>query len=226
MTGIPNARPRDGALPFRYVGGDPSLDLVNTVDWTDTGLQHERLSDYERLTLWAEGAGVLPHAAGRRLRHLASRDARGAAAALRRAWRLRGVLRRLFAGVAAGPRGEDGAAADEFASLLRGIMKGVRLERAGGAGGAGGAGSAKRRAWAFPDSASALEGFLSQIVWSAARLLTSPEADSLRVCAGSDCGWVFVDRSRNGLRRWCEMRTCGTLEKTQRRLARSRRRAT
>jgi predicted RNA-binding Zn ribbon-like protein len=26
-----------------------------------------------------------------------------------------------------------------------------------------------------------------------------------------------VDRSRNGFRRWCQMRTCGTREKTRRR---------
>ncbi|HEV2853834.1 MAG TPA: CGNR zinc finger domain-containing protein [Thermoanaerobaculia bacterium] len=32
-----------------------------------------------------------------------------------------------------------------------------------------------------------------------------------------DCGWMYVDCSRNGLRRWCEMETCGTLEKSRRR---------
>jgi hypothetical protein len=45
--------------PFRYVAGDPSLDLVNTVDWTDRGPEHDRLTDYQRLVSWAEGAGVL-----------------------------------------------------------------------------------------------------------------------------------------------------------------------
>ena len=34
---------------------------------------------------------------------------------------------------------------------------------------------------------------------------------------GADCGWMFVDRSRNRLRRWCQMETCGTMEKTRRR---------
>ncbi len=34
---------------------------------------------------------------------------------------------------------------------------------------------------------------------------------------GDDCGWMYVDRSRNGLRRWCQMRTCGTREKSRRR---------
>jgi predicted RNA-binding Zn ribbon-like protein len=39
----------------------------------------------------------------------------------------------------------------------------------------------------------------------------------VRVCDGDDCGWMYVDRSRNGFRRWCQMRTCGTREKTRRR---------
>src|ERR671935_145165 len=43
----------DGQAPLRYVGGDPSLDLVNTVDWTERGLENDRLVDYERLTRWA-----------------------------------------------------------------------------------------------------------------------------------------------------------------------------
>jgi predicted RNA-binding Zn ribbon-like protein len=58
------------------------------------------------------------------------------------------------------------------------------------------------------------------VVWAAARLLDSAEAAQLRVCGGVDCGWVYVDRSRNGMRRWCEMATCGTQAKSRRRTAR------
>ena len=35
---------------FLYVGGDPALDLVNTVDWTPRGPEEERLGTYEQLT--------------------------------------------------------------------------------------------------------------------------------------------------------------------------------
>ena len=45
----------------------------------------------------------------------------------------------------------------------------------------------------------------------------------MRVCAAQDCGWVYVDRSRNGLRRWCQMETCGTIMKTRRRAERNAR---
>jgi predicted RNA-binding Zn ribbon-like protein len=54
----------------------------------------------------------------------------------------------------------------------------------------------------------------------AASALLQSEASRLRICGGSDCGWMYVDRSRNGLRRWCEMQTCGTVAKSRRRAAR------
>jgi predicted RNA-binding Zn ribbon-like protein len=58
------------------------------------------------------------------------------------------------------------------------------------------------------------------VAWTAAALLTSDEAGKIRVCGGVDGGWMYVDRSRNGLRRWCRMETCGTCEKSRRRAER------
>jgi predicted RNA-binding Zn ribbon-like protein len=198
------------------VGGDPSLDLVNTVDWTEAGLVNERLPDYQRLVDWAQRAGLLSPGSVARLRRMAGTDPNGAQAALRKAWRVRGVLRRLFASIASG-QPEDPDVVEEFAALLRGALQAMRLEPQRG--------RTKRHAWAFPASATTLDGLLAPVLWSSARLLASADAESLRVCAGPDCGWMFVDRSRNGLRRWCEMRTCGTLEKTRRRSTRSVRRS-
>ncbi|MGE3616237.1 MAG: ABATE domain-containing protein, partial [Gemmatimonadales bacterium] len=78
--------------PFKYVGGDPALDLVNTVDWTARGLEHDRLSGYPRLVEWAVGAGVLEAEAGRRLLHRARRESAAAGRTLARARTLRAVL--------------------------------------------------------------------------------------------------------------------------------------
>ncbi|MEO8561896.1 MAG: CGNR zinc finger domain-containing protein [bacterium] len=43
---------------------------------------------------------------------------------------------------------------------------------------------------------------------------------SVRQRGGADCGWLYVDRSRNGLRRWCQMEVCGTREKSRKRAGR------
>jgi predicted RNA-binding Zn ribbon-like protein len=68
--------------------------------------------------------------------------------------------------------------------------------------------------WRNPES---LDAIVWAVAWSAASLLVSDDAARLRVCGGDDCGWMFVDRSRNGLRRWCEVDVCGMKEKNRRR---------
>jgi predicted RNA-binding Zn ribbon-like protein len=192
-----------------YVGGDPALDLVNTVDWTARGPVEERIPNYERLTRWAEGAGVLDAAAGRRLRRLAAERPRAAAAAVEYARRVRETLRDLFGGIARGESPSD--ALPRFNQLLAEATE--RIEMAPGARG----GRPARYDWHWRGQDSDPRAVVWPVIWSAANLLRSDELEKLRVCDGDDCGWMYVDRSRNGFRRWCQMKTCGTREKTRRR---------
>jgi predicted RNA-binding Zn ribbon-like protein len=76
--------------------------------------------------------------------------------------------------------------------------------------------------WSWRESGDSLDSPLWPVVWSAAMLLVSEEVGRIRICGGQDCGWVYVDRSRNGLRRWCCMQTCGTQAKSRRRRERIR----
>jgi predicted RNA-binding Zn ribbon-like protein len=59
-----------------------------------------------------------------------------------------------------------------------------------------------------------LESVLWPIIRSFADLVTSDDRDRIKQC--SNCGWVFVDRSKNKSRRWCSMETCGNRVKAQR----------
>ena len=54
------------------------------------------------------------------------------------------------------------------------------------------------------------------------RASARPAWSRVKACRGTDCGWVFVDASRNGSRRWCEMASCGNRAKTARFRARRR----
>src|SRR6187399_3077376 len=82
--------------PFVFIGGDPSLDLVNTVAWTRAGPLHERLTSYEALTRWTEGAGLLDRAAGASLRRLAQSRVHEARTVLTQTREIRAVLQQLF----------------------------------------------------------------------------------------------------------------------------------
>lgn len=194
-------------LPFKFVGGDPSLDLVNTVDWTERGLERERLASYERLTRWAEEAGLVSKREAARLRRAGAARPDVAQAACDAAIRLRSVLQRLYGSIAAGER--PGSSWDDFNELLAEALGCLRIApvRSG----------EKVADWSWRGTEERLDSVLWPVVWSAAALLTSEEARRIRVCGGPDCGWMYVDRSRNGLRRWCEMETCGSLEKSRRR---------
>ena len=203
---------RDPALPFKYIGGDPSLDLANTVDLTDAGPVDERLVTYDGLTRWAQGAGVLSAEDGARLRARAASRPEEASAALASALRLRAVLQRLFAEVAAGALSD--ASLDEFnAAHTAALSRLVLRRREEGAEGL---------AWGWRGWGEALDCLLWPVIWSAARLLASDERARIHVCAGPRCSWAYVDRSRNGLRRWCQTDVCGAQAKARRHHARKR----
>ena len=209
---FPTALSLAADLPFKYVGGDASVDLVNTVDWTRGGLIDDRLTDYERLTRWAEGAGVLTMRQGAQLRSLAVAHPRLAERVHRDALELRWQLRQLFT---ASDRSEPlGAAAalDAFNRSLGEALARLELTTQPRAADTG----APLR-WSWRGSEDRLESVLWPVVRSAAELLVSDEASRIHECAGEDCGWMYVDRSRNGLRRWCQMETCGNREKSRRR---------
>jgi predicted RNA-binding Zn ribbon-like protein len=202
MTQPASVEPR-----FLYVGGDPALDLINTVDWTPRGLENERLEGFEQLTRWAEGAGVIDAASGRRLRRLGEARPRAATAALAYAIEARGTLRELFGAIARGEPAEPGLA--RFNRLQREAIAGLEVAPVEG--------SWTGYRWRWRGEETDPRALVWRVLWAAASLLRSDEIGNVRVCDGDDCGWMYVDRSRNGLRRWCQMRTCGTREKTRRR---------
>ena len=52
---------------------------------------------------------------------------------------------------------------------------------------------------------------------AAVDLLGNLPGERLRRCPGEHCGWLFLDTSKAGRRRWCDMATCGTAGKNRRR---------
>jgi predicted RNA-binding Zn ribbon-like protein len=51
---------------------------------------------------------------------------------------------------------------------------------------------------------------------SASELLTSDDLAYVRGCASETCAWLFLDKTKNHGRRWCEMKTCGNRDKARR----------
>jgi predicted RNA-binding Zn ribbon-like protein len=199
--------------PFEWHGGRTCLDFANTVTWSGEARPNERLASYGDLVEWAEQAEVLSEPAARRLRRAARADPAAATDALRDAHALREAIHEVV--TARAERREPGAAAAEMLNRFLGRALGrLRLGVEGDA-----------CSWTFVDQGEELDRILWPVAWSAASLLTSADASLIRTCANEHCGWLFVDRSRNRSRRWCDMKGCGNMAKARRHYARKRRSA-
>ena len=195
-------------LPDR-VGGRLALDFVNTVDPRHGPGRREFLTDYATLLAWAEPVGDVLPAAVQTLRQAADRDPAGAAAAFERALGFREALYRVFAADLAREEVEPADLAEVNAVLGDATDHHVLVPADGGG---------IRDGW---EDVEALDSMLWPVVLDAWDVLTTPSLGRLRECPGDGtCGWLFVDTSRSGTRRWCDMRTCGNRAKVRTHYAR------
>jgi len=77
-------------------------------------------------------------------------------------------------------------------------------------------------AWIVAAAPETLGGALAPVIWSAADLMTHAAERRIRRCSNDKCQWVFVDRSKGGTRRWCDMNSCGNRAKAHRHYARTK----
>ena len=191
-------------LPDR-IAGRLSLDFVNTVDPRHGRDPRDFLTDYDAVLDWFEAADVpLPRAVSR-LRRAAHADPTAAASAHRHVVAVREAL---FAVLLAAIEGRPAprSAVDRVNTAL-GAGIGHRMLAPDPRGGV-------RESWRGSDD-------LEQVLWPVAidswDLLTEPELGRVRRCpvSAGGCGWVFLDSSRSGNRRWCDMRTCGNRAKVR-----------
>ena len=63
---------------------------------------------------------------------------------------------------------------------------------------------------------------LAKVARSFAKSLIKEPHGHLKICANTDCLWVFVDRTKGNVRRWCNDATCGNRDRVRRSRARRR----
>jgi predicted RNA-binding Zn ribbon-like protein len=201
--------PRGGRESERHrlVAGNVSLDFVNTLNGHERLGGHEYLHDFRDLVLWSRHAGVLPSDQLDPVLRLSSAHPAAATREFRRAIRLRESLFRLFTAAA---RGRSLGARDlqDLNTAWLEAQRHSRLLHRGN-------GVALR--W---DDDPSLRSIPRSLIGSAVALLTSPDLQRIRMCSGDRCDWLFLDTSRNHLRRWCSMDECGNRAKMRRRRAR------
>ncbi|KVV48155.1 hypothetical protein WT27_04465 [Burkholderia territorii] len=189
-----------------FVGGHAVLDFVNTVTGRDE-TPRDWLPDYPAYLAWLASSALLPAADLKLLAARAAETPAAAERALRDARRLREALFGIFHALTqrALPAAADLAALER---VWRRAMSGQRLVATAGRVAFGDAPAARER--------TSLQLPADRIALDAVKLLEAIPDGRLRICAGRNCAWLFIDSSKTGRRKWCDMATCGNVAKARR----------
>ena len=193
---------------WEATSGDLSIDFVNTGQWNEAGPWPERLQRFRDIVRWARDAGALAPERSSQLLEAGERHPQRAQLAFDRALRIRGVLHAIFESLARhqSPAQADlRALDDEIATAYAAAHLEYRDGRI-------------VREWSV--DAEDFGQVLRPIVSAATDLLLGERVTRLRSCASPQCGRLFLDESRNGMRRWCDMQVCGSRAKARRYYAR------
>ena len=194
---------RPAALPAESVDAERVLAFINTLSSRPTPAPVERLGSYDALVAWAREQHLVSAAAAERLLAEARKHPHQAALVLSRAKEFREALKGLAAAIDAGEQPAAEVLGTISDALATAYANGRLVPHEGTLQWVAGA-----------------EDDLERIVWeigrAAGRLVVSPRLARLRACAAGDCGWWFVDDTKNRSRRWCDMTLCGNREKLRR----------
>ena len=184
--------------PESFVGGVVALDFLNTAEnWHAPDIE-ELLPGFGDWLTWTRAAR-LPFTASAAVSRPAAAQFMQQLRAFRSEWRE--LLRAELGGGAVNSRSlqslnqhwQRATAAREIRAIAGGV------------------------AYDWRRSVPAWECAFHAVVLSAVELLTEPaRLARVRECPGDGCGWFFFDSSRNGLRHWCSMKTCGNADKVRR----------
>ncbi len=186
-------------------GRELCLNFANTAEWHASEHPKEKLKTYNDLVKWARLSEILSEKEAQKLMQKAKKEPSKAQKVLKRAIELREAIYQVFSDVVKGniPAKKDMAVIN--LNLSRTMAQSGLIH------------TKDRFIWRTSGGKRDLDSMLDPIVRSAAELLTSDSLERVKECADDrGCGYLFMDRSRNRSRRWCDMTDCGNRAKAQR----------
>ena len=189
---------------FELSGGDVSLDFANTIDCRPLKECRDLIPDFPKFLSWARQTKIISRKEEQKLLEKAEAHYAEAESARRDAIRLRELLFEIFSAVADKKRIPE-TSISKWNEWISKASEHYELQP-----------SATGFRWALKSEHSDFRSILWPIVHASAELLTGSDASRIRKCASKSCDWLFLDRSKRGNRRWCDMTVCGNREKARR----------
>jgi predicted RNA-binding Zn ribbon-like protein len=196
--------------PFEFTGGNLCLDFANTVDNRASDHANELLTDYSSLLRWGEESGAVNKKTVERLNTLAGESPGNAQLTVRHAVQVRDAIYDIFSAVAQ----RRGIPSTALATLNKAVQNASEHAQV--------VHTNRHFAWEWILPESRLDSMLWPVARAVAELLTSDDLAYVRQCASDTCAWLFLDKTKNHRRRWCDMKTCGNRDKARRYYQRQR----
>jgi predicted RNA-binding Zn ribbon-like protein len=193
----------DGFL-FELSGGHVALDFVNTVDSRPTEERRELLPVYDLLLSWSRQAGIITQSEEAMFAREAAAAKTESEKVLANAVRLREFLFDVFSAIADN-RALEAEVLRKVNRLSHRVIQRYELIQTG-----------EGFRWQMRPEVKGLDSLLWPVAHSALQLLSSPRVARIRRCAAERCDWLFLDVSKRGNRRWCDMTVCGNRAKARR----------
>jgi predicted RNA-binding Zn ribbon-like protein len=191
-------------VPGQAPTGDLCLEFANTLSWRGSAAPTDALAGLPDLLHWLAAAGQGGSPSFVAVAAWPRRHPKRAARLFADAIALRETIFRCASSLAGG----NAISGADFAALNNALGDAPcrrHLVRNG-----------EGFAWAMDDGGTTAAGLLAPVLWSAADLLALAKHLPIRRCANDECLWLFIDRSKTGSRRWCDMASCGNRAKAKR----------
>lgn len=207
-TPVSAANVREKRKDFELIAGDPSLDLVNTLDWRfrDEPPPEELLKDYYDVTRFSSQSGMTSDALARRLLRNASPTK--AAQVVDAVRELREAAAKVLYAALEGDA-PSGSSVKLLERYFREARQSQQLMWDG-----------EKLTWELRQSPVESAALTELPLWMLSlqfeAVMTSGEIHMLRACGNDECRWLFLDTSKNHTRRWCDMKICGNRMKARR----------
>jgi predicted RNA-binding Zn ribbon-like protein len=195
-------RPASSTQDFQFIGGNLALDFVNTVG-NRLGTPRDYFVSQAEFTRWARRAGLI----GKK-ETIAFQGS-----AWRRILEIREELYQLFKPLAEN-KSLSSIAIERLNTRLAEVASKRQLLV-----------TKREFTLIWRTEADDPDRILGPILYAAVDLLMAGSFRRIGECADQNCGWLFLDRSQRGKRKWCSMTDCGNRNKVHRYYQRKKRSA-